>query len=75
MAETVQGPCVEQQTLIETIQAHLLRIAELSRATSEALENRNLNFARQLDQEVETELGAKERAFGALQQHRKDHGC
>jgi hypothetical protein len=28
-----------------------------------------------LDKDLENAVGAKERAFGALTQHRKDHGC
>ena len=28
-----------------------------------------------LDKDLENAVGSKERAFGALSQHRKDHGC
>jgi hypothetical protein len=28
-----------------------------------------------LDKDLENAVGAKERAFGALTQHRKEHGC
>lgn len=69
------SPCAEQQRLIDTVQLHLIRIAELSRATADAVVNRNENLTQVLDTQVETELGKKERALGALRQHRRDHGC
>lgn len=69
------GPCVEQQRLIEVVQQHLIRIAELSRATADAMASRNDDLIAELDRQVEREIGEKERALGALRQHRKDHGC
>ena len=69
------GPCAEQQRLMDCVQAHLMRIADLSRATASAIANRNENLTRDLDLEAEQEIGAKERALGALRQHRKEHGC
>jgi hypothetical protein len=68
-------PCPRQQELIEDVQNHLIRISELARATSEALAHGNTGLASELDKEVEVELGVKERAMGALHQHRKEHGC
>jgi hypothetical protein len=67
--------CAEQQQLMNEVQRHLIRIAELSRATAEAVATRNENLTRDLDRQVESELGEKERALGALRQHRRDHGC
>ena len=64
-----------QRELIEDIQRHLMRMSELTRATAEALANGSEGLAAELDKEVEVELGAKERAMGALHQHRKEHGC
>jgi hypothetical protein len=63
------------QELMDRVQTHLHRIADLSRATAEAVRNRNENLTRELDKQVENELGAKERALGALRQHRHEHGC
>jgi hypothetical protein len=68
-------PCRKQQSLIDCVQQHLLRIADLSRDTAEAVANRNENLTRELDSQVEKELGEKERALGALRQHREEHGC
>jgi len=67
--------CPQQQRLIDEVQRHLLRIAELSRATAEAVAHRNENLVRELDKQVELAMGEKERALGALRQHRDDHGC
>ena len=68
-------PCVTQIKLSEIVQAHLMQIASLSRATADALANQNENLAHDLDREVEREIGEKERAMGALRQHRVEHGC
>ena len=75
MSDVSIPPCNQQQRLIETVQAHLMRIAELSRATADALARRDEDLAGDLDKQVETEVGAKERALGALRQHRREHGC
>jgi hypothetical protein len=63
------------QELMDRVQQHLHRIAELSRDTAEAVRNRNENLTRELDKLVENEIGAKERALGAMRQHRDEHGC
>jgi hypothetical protein len=75
MSDASGPPCREQQSLIDCVQSHLLRIADLSRDTAAAVASRNENLTRELDVLVEREIGAKERALGALRQHRKDHGC
>jgi hypothetical protein len=67
--------CFEQVLLMGKVQQHLIRLAELSRATADAKSDRNDNLARELDHEVENELGAEERALGALRHHREEHGC
>jgi hypothetical protein len=68
-------PCLKQQELIGLVQQHLHVIADLSRATIEAVGSRNEKLTRELDRQVEAEIGAKERAMGALRQHREEHGC
>jgi hypothetical protein len=60
---------------MEQVQDHLIRIADLSRATAEAVANESENLVRELDKQVEREIGSKERAIGRLRQHREDHGC
>ena len=68
-------PCAEEERLIAVVQGHLREISRLTRATSQALTNGNENFAAALDMQLELEFGKKERAMGALHQHRKEHGC
>jgi len=75
MSETPASECAQKQTLMQHVQDHLIRIAELSRATAEAIANEAENLVRELDKQVEREIGAKERCLGALRQHRHDHGC
>ncbi len=70
-----QPACPQQQKLIGEVQKHLIRIAELSRAAADAVANGNENLTRELDKQVEAEIGKKERARGRLRQHREDHGC
>ena len=67
--------CHIQQTLIETVQSHLEQLAELSRAAKDALTDRDEPRTAEIDQRIEDELGLKERAMGALRQHRTEHGC
>ena len=68
-------PCPYQQKLIADVQEHLMQISKLSRAVAEALANRSENLAAELDKQLDLEYGEKERAMGALYQHRKEHGC
>jgi hypothetical protein len=75
MPDPTPAACRQQQELIDKVQEHLIRIADLSRATAEAVAHRNEHMTRELDREVEEEIGKKERALGALRQHRADHGC
>ena len=60
---------------MEKVQRHLLNISELAGRIAESIANRNENTAAELDKQVDLELGLKERAMGALHEHRKEHGC
>ncbi len=52
-----------------------MRIAQLAHATADAIAAGNQQLALELDKEAESEIGRKQRALGALRQHRSDHGC
>jgi hypothetical protein len=67
--------CLRQQELIRETQRHLIRLAELAKQESEAIASRNESLILALDQDIENTLGLKERALGALSEHRKEHGC
>jgi len=70
-----QPPCPKQEELTKETQMHLIRLSELARLESEAIASRNENLIIALDQDIENTLGLKERALGALHEHRKEHGC
>ena len=72
---TEPKPCLRQQDLIGAVQQHLLRLAELARADADAVKIADLELALKIDKQIEEELGSKERAMGALKQHREEHGC
>ncbi|HWD00395.1 MAG TPA: hypothetical protein VG456_26745 [Candidatus Sulfopaludibacter sp.] len=72
---STEKPCARQQELIEEARMHLLRISELTRIIAAAVDEGDDTRLDQLDKEVEMELGYKERAMGALYEHRREHGC
>jgi hypothetical protein len=72
---TQQTPCRRRQELIDEVIRHLERLAELAHAESEALAGQHQNLWKEIDRQIENEVGAKERAIGALNQHRDEHGC
>ena len=67
--------CPAQQELIERVQDHLAKLTELMRFASVALANHQENTSMEIDRQIEAEIGEKERAMGALNEHRHDHGC
>jgi hypothetical protein len=73
----MDGPCERQQELVAKAQRHLLRLAELARCEAQIIagEGRETGQWLAIDQEIEAELGRKERSLGALRQHQKEHGC
>jgi hypothetical protein len=50
-------------------------LIELNASQIEALEKADHSKLFSLDKELELSFGRKERAFGALRQHKRDHGC
>jgi hypothetical protein len=67
--------CARQQELIAEVQSHLMRLAELAREEAAVIARKDDEMWLKLDQEIENELGKKERSLGALKEHRKEHGC
>jgi len=70
-----QPSCIRQEELIAETQRHLVRLAELANQESEAISSRNEALILALDQDIENTLGLKERSLGALNEHRRVHGC
>jgi len=69
-----QPSCTRQEELVAETQRHLIRL-ELAKQESEAISTRNEALILALDQDIENTLGLKERALGALHEHRSVHGC
>jgi hypothetical protein len=66
--------CDEREALKAKVSRALHDIIEFSDKLLSALEaNESIPLA--VDKDLETFVGVKERALGALAQHRKDHGC
>jgi hypothetical protein len=68
--------CSERERLSVEVQQTLIDIIVFAERLRDAVVN-SLEGPSviKLDKDLENALGAKERAFGALAQHRKDHGC
>jgi hypothetical protein len=67
--------CLRQKELIENVQGHLQNISRLTHGIVEAIGTGSENLAAELDKQVDLEWGMKERAMGALHEHRREHGC
>jgi hypothetical protein len=67
--------CSEQQRLISQVQEHLINLADLARAEVDAMRDESENTWLEIDRQIELAIGEKERALGALKQHRHEHGC
>ena len=53
----------------------LKQIISITQALLEANKSNDQGSVSRLDSQLEHVVGEKERAFGALHQHRQDHGC
>lgn len=69
------GYCPEQDRLSAQTIEILGRIARTSQEQVTALKHGDQIALMHLDKELERLVGEKERAFGALKQHRQEHGC
>jgi hypothetical protein len=66
--------CAVEKKLAEEVSAILARLVELTTTHLQGFrEDRQPDVSR-LDKELENTVGEKERALGALDQHRKEHG-
>ncbi len=67
--------CEVRVRLERLAQHHLLELAELARKEADVVESGDQQRILELDKNIEDALGRKERALGAINQHRADHGC
>jgi hypothetical protein len=77
MAESTGRKCVcpVRLELMTAVQRHFSNISQLMASAAAAMEAGQENSALELDKMLESEVGEKERALGALHQHRIEHGC
>ena len=69
------GPCAEKEKLKTEAARALKDIINFTDRLLKAVDSGQLGSLTPLDQDLENAVGTKERAFGALAQHCKDHGC
>lgn len=67
--------CHKRVELEEVVQERLLYIASLAREQAEVIKTGNRDEILAVDRRIEKAIGSKERALGALNQHRDEHGC
>ena len=68
-------PCPERQKLSQAAAVTLDEIIAVNKLQIEALKSSDLRKLLKHDKELELLIGKKERVFGALHQHTKEHGC
>jgi hypothetical protein len=67
--------CPEQERLRAVVHDILQQIDKLNREQIDALNAWDYERLMAIDKELESLIGSKERAYGALFQHRNDHAC
>ena len=67
-------PCLRQQELIGEVQKYLIELSRLAREEAEVVKYKDGRWL-EIDKKIEQTLGDKERAIGALREHRETHGC
>ena len=67
--------CAERDKLKAEAAQALKDIIEFTDRLLKAMNSVTPTSLTPLDKDLENAVGAKERAFGALAQHQKDHGC
>ena len=67
--------CPKREELQTAASTDLGHMTKLISGQLKALQDHDMQKLLTLDKELEQAFGAKERAFGALNEHTKDHGC
>lgn len=67
--------CDRQEQLRQAALAVLQRIDALSKEQVDTLQEGDYDRLLTIDKQIETAFGEKERAFGALLNHCREHGC
>ncbi|MGH9861417.1 MAG: hypothetical protein ACRD5F_15475 [Candidatus Acidiferrales bacterium] len=75
MVEVKVSCCAKNAELAAVVQGVLAKIVDLTKEQSAAFEKRDHGRMMRLDNQLENAIGEKERAIGAWNEHRKEHGC
>jgi hypothetical protein len=67
--------CPKKEELRREANQILDRVLSITKAQIEALQANDQAKLLSLDKDLELTFGSKERAFGALREHTKEHGC
>ena len=67
--------CSTHQQLVDQAEQVLKRIVELTTFQLSLFQRPDHQISMEADRELERAVGEKERLFGALRQHRSEHGC
>ena len=74
-SDAMTARCEQQDHLRRAAYAILKRIELLAIEQSTAMEAQDDDRLMAADRQLEAEFGKKERAFGSLFEHRREHGC
>jgi hypothetical protein len=67
--------CNTRQRLEDLAQHQLRELAAMAHEEAEILKTGDEERIVEVDKRIENTLGQKERVIGALQEHRREHGC
>ena len=67
--------CEKYDQLAEDVERCLDQIAQTTTEQLQAFQSDDHATLMRLDKKLEQMMGSKERAIGALREHRKEHGC
>jgi hypothetical protein len=75
MSAPTAEPCKAREHLESLVQHFLRELGRLAHEEAEVLKTRDQPLIMEIDRKIESLMGEKERALGALKQHRSEHGC
>jgi len=73
--ESGETPCPARERLENLVQHFLCALAELAGREAEVIKTGDKVLMMEIDRNIETVIGEKERAMGALMEHRSTHHC
>ena len=68
-------PCPIRDRLASALRAILVKTIQLEQQLADTLKSNGTARQAEIDLQIDILIGEKERALGALNQHREEHGC